>query len=177
MWYGHNKASLNWGRFFKMDCSAPLEDPRACLPYSPPQWTFTTSSFSMSFTPRVYQLASLNPPHQCFRYVQFVGVYFKVSIPNHYGILLLSCLEGWNAKCYNAKEKWEQNVGLIDDELWDNVLESILHSSLNTAQRLPQLYIMLCAHYTLLKLHCMDILRTHLCTKCTTMNRDLIHLL
>lgn len=50
------------------------------------------------------------------------------------------------------------DVGPLEDELWDNVLDSVLRSSLNTAQRLSQLFILLRVHYTPLKLYHMGIL-------------------
>lgn len=57
-----------------------------------------------------------------------------------YGMLLPSYLEGYPC---NAKEKWDCNVGPLDEELWHNVLDSVLHGSLNTAQRLYLLFIVL----------------------------------
>lgn len=114
-----------------MLCS--FEDLR--VPFHLPNALFTTSRFDMLSTPRAHQLTL--SPTPVFRYVQSVQD-TKGFISNCFGMLLPSYLEGCHC---NAKENWEQDVGLIDDELCDNVLESILHSSLNTAQRLSQLYI------------------------------------
>lgn len=82
-------------------------------------------------------------PTPIFRFVQS-GADTKGFFSSCYGILLPSYLE--DHPC-TAKEKWEQDVGQLD-ELWDNVLDSVLYSSLNTAQKLSQLYIVLRVQYT-----------------------------
>lgn len=91
-------------------------------------------------------------------------------------MLLPSYLEGYLC---NAKDKWEQDVGPLEDELWDNALDSVMYSFPNAAQRLSQLYIVLQAHYTPLWLHriCMGILQIPLCARYTTWTGDLVHLM
>lgn len=58
-------------------------------------------------------------PAPVYRYSHSV-VDTKCFISDCYGMLLPSYLEGYPC---NAKDKWEQDVGPLEDELWDNALD------------------------------------------------------
>ena len=73
--------------------------------------------------------------------------------------------------------KWERDVGTFEDEQWEEVLQAVQLCSMNVAQRLSQLYIVLRVHYTPARLYKMGIRPDSNCTRCTRDHGDLIHLL
>lgn len=89
-------------------------------------------------------------------------------------MLLPSWIQDYPCK---AKEKWVQDIGNLDDNQWDNALESVLTSSLNSTQRLSQLYIIIRSHFTPIKLYRIGALQSPLCAKCRTSQGDHTHLI
>lgn len=76
-----------------------------------------------------------------------------------------------------APSLWERDVGPLTGDQWEEALLSITTCSLNVAQKVSQLYIVLPVHYTPLRLHKMGRRPDSLCDRCRQHQRDLIHLL
>lgn len=91
-----------------------------------------------------------------------------------YQMLLMQLLKAHPTR---APSLWEQDVGPITGEQWEEILQSINICSLNVAQKVSQLYIILRVHYTPLKLYKMGRRTDPLCGRCERHQGDLIHLL
>lgn len=69
----------------------------------------------------------------------------RVFISRCYAILLQSYLKQLPLR---VREKWERDVGQLDREQWEEVIQVVGTFSLNVSQRLTQLYILLRIYYT-----------------------------
>lgn len=98
----------------------------------------------------------------------------KGIISQCYLMLLSSFLEGNPMK---AMAQWEEDLGPITGEQWEEALQAVNTCSLNVSQKVSQLYILLRVHYTPVKLHKMGKLQDPLCNRCRNVPGDLIHLL
>ena len=74
-------------------------------------------------------------------------------------------------------ERWERDVGAFEEEQWEEALQAVPLCSLNVAQRVSQLYILLRVHYTPARLARMGVRADADCTRCSRDHGDLIHLL
>lgn len=97
----------------------------------------------------------------------------RVYIP----VLFYAPICGIEGHPMKAVAQWEADLGLITGEHWETALQAINTYSLNVMQKVSQLYILLRAHYTPVKLHKMGKLPDSLCGKCKIVPSDLIHLL
>lgn len=86
----------------------------------------------------------MSSPTPIFHYMEEVSC-FKGYISCCYSMLLSVFLAGFPL---GAVSKWENDVGTFEEEQWEEVLQAVKMSSLNVAQRLSQLYIVLRVHYT-----------------------------
>lgn len=98
----------------------------------------------------------------------------KGIISQCYLMLLSALLEGFPMK---AATQWEADLGPITGEQWAEAPQAVNTCSLNVSQKVSQLYILLRAHYTSVKLHKMGKLPDSMCGKCRIVPDDLIHLL
>lgn len=71
----------------------------------------------------------------------------------------------------------ERDVGAFEEEQWEEALQAVPQCSLNVAQRLSQLYILLRVHYTPARLASMGVRSDPECTRCNREHGDLVHLL
>lgn len=76
-----------------------------------------------------------------------------------------------------VKRKWEMDVGPLDEDQWEEALQSVSVCSLNVPERLTQLYTLLRIYYTPHRLHSMGLLSTRTCTRCKRDHGDLLHML
>lgn len=72
---------------------------------------------------------------------------------------------------------WEGDLGPLTGDQWVEALQSSSTCSLNVAQKVSRLYIILGVHYTPKKLHKMGRLADPLCGRCRQHTGDVIHLL
>lgn len=100
--------------------------------------------------------------------------HFKGFISRSYAMLLSIFLAGFPTK---VTSPWERDVGTLEEDQWAEALQAIQGCSLNAAQRLSQLYIVLRVHLTPARLHRMGISESADCTRCARDHGDLIHLL
>lgn len=68
-------------------------------------------------------------------------------------------------------------MGDLPGDLWEEALEAVQFCSLNVAQRLFQLYILLRVHRILYRLHFMGLSPDPVCNRCHRDVGDLINLL
>lgn len=72
--------------------------------------------------------------------------HFKGFISQCYAMLSSIHLEGFPAK---VTPLWESDVGTFEDDQWEEALQAVQMCSLNVAQCLSQLYIVLWVHLLL----------------------------
>lgn len=98
----------------------------------------------------------------------------KGVISQCYNMLLGSFLDGYPMKVVS---QLEADLGPIGGELWEEALQAVNICSLNVAQKVSQLYVLLRVHYTPVKLYKMGKTPDPLCGRCRVEPGDLIHLL
>lgn len=96
------------------------------------------------------------------------------TISHCYQMLLTHHLKAHPTK---APSLWDKDVGPLTGDQWEEILQSINICSLNVAQKILQLYIVLRVHYTPLKLYKMGKRPDSLCSRCGRNQGNLIHLL
>ena len=99
---------------------------------------------------------------------------FRGFISSSYSMLLSSFLPGFPAKVLSS---WERDVGTFEEDQWEGALQAVQGCSLNTAQRLSQLFILMRVHYTPARLFRMGLGEDDICPRCARDRGDLIHLM
>ena len=98
----------------------------------------------------------------------------KGFISSSYAMLLSSFLPGFPARVLTS---WERDVGAFEEDQWEEALLAVQGCSLNTAQRLSQLFIVMRVHFTPARLLKMGLAGDDNCPRCVRDRGDLIHLL
>lgn len=98
----------------------------------------------------------------------------KGTISTCYQMLLAKYLDAYPCKAIDAGRG---DLGQVTEDQWEEALQAIPTCSLNVAQKVSQLYIILRVHYTPSKLHKMGRVSDPICCRCRQHNADLIHLL
>lgn len=83
----------------------------------------------------------------------------------------MAFLGGYHIRAFS---QWEEDLGPVSGDQWEDVLKSVTICSLNVSQKGSQIYIVYRAHYTAVKLHRLP---DSLCSKCKLVPGNLIHLL
>lgn len=139
------------------------------------------------------------PQHMQFYYMQLRHAFIAQSTTSEWHMdpnPILSQLKtaeiskGFISQCYSTlsskylskhpltiKRKWEADIGPLDEDQWEEALQSVAICSLNVTQRLTQLYTLLRVYYTPHRLHAMGLTPTLLCTRCKRDHGELIHML
>lgn len=100
--------------------------------------------------------------------------HFKGFISSSYSMLMFIHQGNFPTKIVT---QWEGDVSTFGKEQWEGVLHTIQQCSLNTAQRLSQLFIVMRVHFTPARLYRMGQREDADCPHCTRNRGYLIHLL
>lgn len=138
-----------------------------------PPCCFNISNSNMRSRPNQKWMHGLQSPTPIFNYMREVTSY-KGFISCSYSMLLNKFLPDSTA---GVIFKWEGDIGAFEEDQWEKALAAVPRCSLNVAQRLSQLYLLLRVHYTPARLVRMGVRDDPSCTRCMRDHGDLIHML
>lgn len=115
----------------------------------------------------------IQSPAPVFHYMAEVS-HFKGFISRSYFMLMAIHQSNLPTK---VMTRWEGDVGIFEKDQWEEVLHTIQQCSLNTVQRLSQLFIVLRVHFTPARLYKMGLREDADCPSCSRDLEVLIHLL